>query len=131
MILVDSSVWIDHWNDRVTPQVQLLRNSVLDEGVVVADMVMMEVLQGFRTQRASRLAHEVFLSFEIVTLGGPERAVRAAQNYQYLRQRGITIRSSIDCLIATFCIDQRLPLLHTDRDFVPFEEHLGLEAVPV
>lgn len=130
MILVDSSVWIDHWNQRNTPQVRLLREAVFDEGLIVADLVMMEVLQGFRTPRESRLAHEVFLSFDIVTIGGAEQATRSAQNYQYLRQRGFTIRSSIDCLIATYCIDQRIPLLHTDRDFAPFAEHLGLEIVP-
>ena len=129
--MVDSSVWIDHWNDNLTPQVRVLREAVFDERILVGDLIMMEVLQGFRTLRELKSVHEVFLSFELLPLGGVQRAVRAAQNYQYLRTRGATVRSSIDCLIATFCIEHEVELLHSDRDFLPFAEHLGLRTVAV
>ncbi len=128
-VLVDSSVWIDHFNGHVTPRTGLLPALVGEGSVVVADFVLLEVLQGFRSDREYEQVRDALLAFPIVELGGATPAVRAAQNFRELRARGITVRKPIDCLIATFCIDNGHLLLHNDRDFDPFEQHLGLQVL--
>jgi predicted nucleic acid-binding protein len=133
MIVVDSSVWIDHINDVVTPQVARLRLLVDDddETIVVGDLVLCEVLQGLGSEREATAVARTLRQFDLRTMVGDDIAVQAAAYYRTLRARGITVRKTIDMLIGTFCIENKLPLLHSDRDFIPMEQHLGLVAVPV
>lgn len=126
MILVDSSVWIDFLNARETPETLWLKQALLRYPLCTADLVLAEVLQGTRTDKDFALARDLLTMLEVVTLGGAELAVAAAANYRLLRVQGITIRKTIDTLIATYCIRENRPLLFSDRDFEPFVEHLGL-----
>lgn len=131
MILVDSSVWIDFFRGSESAQCSHL-DSLLENGestLVVADLIMMEVLQGFRDDEDFRRARSVLNPLPCFTLGGKRIAIRAAENYRSLRRRGITIRRPIDVLIGTFCIENEIDLLHCDRDFDPLVRHLGLRAV--
>ncbi len=125
-MLVDTSVWIDYFNGRMTPETDLLHLAIQSHQVYVGDLVLTEVLQGFRLDKEYDNAREALGSLPVLTLVGPENAILAARNYRLLRKKGITIRSTIDCLIATYCITNEVPLLHSDRDFSPFEQHLGL-----
>jgi hypothetical protein len=127
MILVDSSVWIDHINQVTTPQVDRFHELVDQEPLLIGDLVLCEILQGMRSEAEARRIERSLRRFETVTLCGPELAVRAAENYRFLRARGITIRKTIDLIIATFCIERGHALLHSDRDFVPMEQLLGLQ----
>jgi predicted nucleic acid-binding protein len=129
MILVDSSVWIDQINQKVTPAVRRLRELLPDEPILVGDLILCEVLQGFRSEAHARLVERSLGRFESVALCSPELAVRAADNYRYLRARGITIRKTVDLIIGTFCIERGHALLHSDRDFEPMERYLGLQTV--
>mgnify|MGYP000553006424 CR=1 FL=1 len=126
MILVDSSVWIDLLRNRSTPQTARLEQLLLSQPVAVGDLILTEVLQGIPLERDFELARQMFAQFPMVTIGGPEVALEAAQNYRKLRAVGVTPRKTIDTLIATRCIIDGLPLLFSDRDFEPFVEHLGL-----
>jgi predicted nucleic acid-binding protein len=99
------------------------------ELLVVGDVVITEVLQGFRTDADFRKARELMSAFDTVNVLGAERAVRAAENHRTLRRLGVTVRKTIDTLIATCCIDEGYWLLHADRDFEPFVRHLGLREV--
>lgn len=129
MWIVDSSVWIDYFNGKVTPQTEILDRALGRRELGVGDIIVCEVLQGFRRQRDFDLAQNALLSLPVYTFGGVDLAIRSAENYRMLRARGITLRSTIDCLIATFVIQYRFTLLHSDRDFSPFQQHLGLEVV--
>jgi predicted nucleic acid-binding protein len=131
MILVDSSVWIDYFRGGATPQCVRL-DTLLQAGeasLVVGDLILMEVLQGFRADRDYRLARSVFDRLPCLTLGGRRVAALAADNYRALRRHGITVRRTIDVLIGTYCIENRIDLLHSDRDFDPLVKHLGLRVV--
>ncbi|MBV8087810.1 MAG: PIN domain-containing protein [Chloroflexi bacterium] len=126
--LADTSVWIDHFRDYLTPQVLLLRERAASD-LIQADLVLMEVLQGIPAgQRVFERTRAELLRYDIVRLAGEDLASQSAINYRALRARGRTIRSGIDCLIATFCIVNSVELLHNDRDFEPFEQHLGLRV---
>ena len=125
MIVVDSSVWIDAIRGADTPQVTLLRKLDVD-GIAVLDVVVFEVLRGFRTEAEAALHEAGFQAIGIVSASSAALATAAAANYRLLRARGITIRSALDVLIATYCIESGLRLLHDDRDFDHFERHLGL-----
>jgi predicted nucleic acid-binding protein len=126
MVLVDSSVWIDYFNGVATPESDLLDQLLGREPVAVGDLVLAEVLQGFRDDADYRAARDLLLGLTSFELLGAGRAVRVAENFRALRKQGITVRKTTDAVIATFCIEQRLPLLYADRDFDPFVEHLGL-----
>jgi predicted nucleic acid-binding protein len=128
MIVVDSSVWIDYFNGRPTPEADAL-DRLAPERLVIGDLIMTEVLQGFASESDFRTAEGVFARFEFRPLGGHEIAIAAARNHRALRARGVTTRSTIDTIIATFCIAGGHDLLHCDRDFDPFERHLGLRAL--
>ena len=131
MILVDSSVWIAYFNGNPTPSADLL-DHLLDEAdqtIVVGDLVLFEVLRGFRHDRDFEQARRWLGRLPCVEIGGERLALRAAAHYRSLRRRGLTIRSPIDTLIATFCIEEGFVLLHDDRDFDPFAAHLGLQVV--
>lgn len=128
MILVDSSVWIDFFRGVTTPQVDTLDRLLGVEPLAVGDLILAEVLQGFRSEKEFNQARKLLLTLEQVDIGGQEIAVQAARNFRTLRDRGVTIRKTIDTLIATRCIESDIALLFSDRDFDPFVEHLGLRS---
>ncbi len=129
MILVDLSVWIDYFIGKATLETGILDQVLGKEPVLVGDIILAEVLQGFRSDADFEAAREALLSFQPVQMLSPELAVQSARNYRALRKTGITIRKTIDCLIATYCIQSGSILLHSDRDFDPFETHLGLKVI--
>ena len=131
MIVVDSSVWIDHLNDQVTPQVRRLRALVGREALLVGDLILLEVLQGLRDEREAALVERALRRFEVAPMLDPGLASLAAANYRLLRSRGVTVRKTADLVIGTFCIERGHALLHGDRDFLPMQGHLGLRTVGV
>lgn len=128
-ILVDSSVWIDFFNGTPTPEAQFFRQELRRTPFIVGDVILTEVLQGFRQSDQFEIARAAMLKFRIVGLVGRTIALQSAQNYRLLRAQGITIRSTIDCIIATYCIANECALLHSDRDYTHFEELLGLRIM--
>jgi len=128
VILVDSSVWVDYFNGRPSPQTDRLDALLGSELLLTGDLILAEVLQGFRAERDFRRALGLFAALEFRAMVGREIAVAAARNHRALRARGVTVRKTIDTIIATFCIAQGHDLLHCDRDFDPFERHLGLRV---
>ena len=126
MIMVDSSVWIDFLGDEINPKVEELALHIKKGEVLMGDLVLTEVLQGIRSDREFRIVRRSLSVLEISRMVTPSIAVKSAQNYRFLRKMGITVRKTFDCLIATWCIENDVPLLHSDRDFEAFEEHLGL-----
>ena len=129
MILVDSSVWIDHLQNAVTRHVSRLRSLISREELLVGDLILCEILQGLRTDTEARLVEEALREFEVVSLVGPELAVKAAANYRFLRSRGFMIRRTIDLMIGTFCIERGHSLLHRARDFAPMAQYLGFQTL--
>ncbi len=127
MILVDSSVWIDFFNGAETAETQFLSDSLGLRPVAIGDLMLAEVLQGFRKDRDFRTALELFETVTALDLAGKEIAIRSARNFRKLRAKGFTVRKTIDCVIATYCIEHKLPLLQADRDFETFHERLGLK----
>ena len=126
MIVVDTSVWIDFFNGRPTPEADTLNELLGERPIIVGDLTMAEVLSGFRVDSDFRRARSLLESCDFRPMVGKGVAIKAAGNYRLLRKRGIMVRKTIDVLIGTFCISNRLPLLHADRDFDALEEHLGL-----
>lgn len=129
MIVVDTSVWIDHLNDRGTPQVATLRDLLPREPILVGDLILCEILQGLRNDREARQVESALRAFDLALMCGVDLACRAAANYRLLRGRGITIRKTIDLIIGTFCIENDHALLHDDRDYDPMAYHLGLRVI--
>lgn len=129
MILVDSSVWIDYFNGVATTQTDKLDALLGHEPLAIGDLILTEVLQRFPDEREFNRAKRMLLSLRLVELGGAEIAVRAARNFRRLRRLGVTVRKTIDTIIATRCIESGYDLLHNDRDFDPFVKHLGLRVV--
>ena len=128
MILVDSSVWIDYFRGRPTREAAQLDALLGAEPVAIGDLMLAEVLQGFVEEKAFRRALSLFEPIPVVEIGSRAVAVQAARHFRALRARGVTVRKTIDTLIATRCIQDGLPLLFSDRDFEPFVEHLGLRS---
>ncbi|MES1190296.1 MAG: PIN domain nuclease [Steroidobacter sp.] len=129
MILVDSSVWIDYFNGKDTEQTIRMDRLLDVEILAVGDLILTEVLQGFSKESEFNAARKIFANFEMVTVSNPEVALQAAKNFRNLRMKGITVRKTIDAIIATRCIVSGFRLLHNDRDFDPFEKHLGLRCI--
>lgn len=129
MIVVDSSVLVDFFRGVQNAQTNWLLANFEDPDLAITDLSLCEVLQGERTEVSFERARTSLLDFDVHSTGGIELATQSAANYRSLRSHGITIRSTIDCLIATFCIREGHFLLHNDRDFEPFEEHLGLKVL--
>jgi len=127
MVLVDSSVWIDYFNGTEARETDVLDGLLGTEPVALGDLILAEVLQGFRRDADYRTARELLEGLPVLDLLGRERAIRVVDYYRSLRKRGITVRKTTDVVIASFCISERLPLLYSDRDFDPFVEHLGLK----
>ena len=128
MILVDSSVWIDYFRGTQTPQTEKLDGLLSSEPIAVGDLILTEVLQGFGSERDFNEAKRLLTSLLVVELGGRDIAIQAARNFRILRAQGVTIRKTIDTVIATRCIESGFTLLHSDRDFDPFVQHLGLRS---
>ena len=140
-VLIDSSVWIDYLRGvrmRETVMLGTLLASLDPEDssdhegtadLVVGDLILCEVLRGIAGQREHAVVRDVLLSFEVVTIGGVDLALEAADHYRALRRRGVTVRKTIDLLIGTYCIAKDCALLHNDRDFDPMTWHLGLRAL--
>lgn len=131
MIVVDSSVWIDFFRGLVTPQTERLDSLLSNEPLAVGDLILAEVLQGFNSERDFNQARRLMTSLDVITLGGHDIALQAARNYRALRAQGVTIRKTIDTIIATRCIEDDFSLLYSDRDFDPFVEHVGLRSAMV
>ena len=131
MIVVDSTVWIDFLNGHNLPHVQRLRALLGEREIVIGDLMLCEVLSGLGNEREAAQVEALLRRFEIAPMGGEAIAVIAARNFRKLRARGVTIRKTIDLLIGTWCIENRCPLLHNDRDFRPMARHLGLVEVLV
>ncbi len=128
MIVVDSSVWIDHLRGTFTPQVAKLRGLVGRQPLVVGDVILCEVLLGTPSERDARAVERALRRFDLVTMLGVEQAVRAAALYRALRAKGVTLRKTIDLIIGAWCIAHHAKLLHSDRDFTLLEAHAGLLA---
>lgn len=128
MILVDSSVWIDYFRGIGTPEAEKLDGLLGNEPLATGDLILTEVLQGFATDRDFNQAHTLLSSLTVVGLGDRKICVQAARNYRRLRALGITVRKTIDTVIATRCIEDDFELLYSDRDFDPFVKHLGLRS---
>jgi predicted nucleic acid-binding protein len=128
VIVVDSSVWIDFFNGASTPEVERLDGLLGVTPLAIGDLILVEVMQGFRTERDVATARQLFRSLALLPMLGGNNAWKAADHYRQLRRKGITVRKTIDGIIATACIEANLPLLFSDRDFQPYVEHLGLEA---
>ena len=129
MILVDSSVWIDYFKGTITAQTEMLDRLLGQEPLAIGDLNLTEVLQGFDSERDFNDARKMLTSLTVVELGGQEIAIQAAKNFRVLRSLGVTVRKTIDAVIATRCIESGYDLLHNDRDFDPFTRHLGLPVV--
>lgn len=128
MILVDSSVWIDFFNGTENDETDKLNEIFGLEEVAIGDLILAEVLQGFRSDKDYKIAKEVLTSLTINELIGKDIAIKSADNFRKLRKKGITIRKTADVIIATYCIENKIPLLFTDKDFVPFVEKLKLRS---
>jgi predicted nucleic acid-binding protein len=131
VILVDSSVWIDYFRGTATAEVEVLDALLVSEPLAIGDLILAEVLQGFTRDRDFNRARRMLSACQLVVIGGEQVAVEAARNFRRLRALGITVRKTVDTMIATRCIASDLELLHADRDFLPFVEHLGLRQVGV
>jgi predicted nucleic acid-binding protein len=129
MIIVDSSVWIDYFNGKDIPEVAKLDRLLGQELLGVGDLILTEVLQGFRQDKDYQTAKKLLTSLTVFEMLGTEMAIKSAENFRTLRKQGITVRKTIDVMIATFCIENGHSLLFADRDFDPFVAHLGLISV--
>lgn len=128
MIVVDSSVWIAHLRGNDTAEVRALRRLDDPDEILLGDLILLEVLQGARSERHAAVIERRLRQFQIASMLSPALAPRIARNYRYLRDRGVTPRKTIDMIIGTFCIEGGHRLLHADRDFDPLVEHLGLRT---
>ncbi len=132
MVVVDSGVWIDllagHENSASDALARLLHHGETE--LVLPDLVLLEVMRGFRQEADLRTARSLFAALPVASTGGEDIALRAAEHYRHLRRLGITVRSAVDALIASFCIERGHALLHRDRDFEPYANHFGLQVWP-
>jgi hypothetical protein len=131
LIVVDTTVWIDHLNGRDLPHVRRLHSLLGEIEIVVGDLILCEILQGLRTEREARQVEAWMRRFPLASMAGDAIAVAAARNFRRLRTRGVTVHKTVDLLIGTWCIEHAHPLLHNDRDYRPMARHLGLQEVPV
>ena len=126
MIMVDSSVWIDYFTGADNKQTKILDNTLGQKHVAIGDLILTEVLQGFRHDKDYNTAKSLFEELTLFDLLGREMALKSADNFRALRKKGITVRKTVDVIIASFCIDRNIPLLFSDKDFKPFVKYLGL-----
>lgn len=129
MVIVDTSVWIDYLNNQASPQTIWLEFALGHKDIGLSSLILCEILQGFRDNNEALRTRDKLLNFPVFETGSTHLAMRSAENFRFLRRKGVTIRSTIDCIIATFCIEHGHQLLHKDGDFESFEKHLGLRVV--
>ena len=129
MVIVDSSVWVGYFNGQLTEKTNLLHSILGNQPIGVGDLIVSEVLQGFRNDKDFEKAKNYFARMSIFEMGGIEIAIRSAENYRSLRKKGITVRKTIDMIIGTFCIENDFVLLHDDKDFKQLEIHLDLQTL--
>ena len=129
MIVVDTSVWIDYFNGHNTLETATLDLALGEEAVAIGDLILVEIFQGFRSDKDYKTAKKHLSTLQQFNMLGLEIAIKAADNYRKIRKKGLTVRKTADVIIATFCIENRLPLLFTDKDFLPFVEYLRLRTV--
>jgi predicted nucleic acid-binding protein len=129
VVIVDSTVWVDYLHGASNPETNWLEAELGRRRLALTDIILCEVLQGVRDDFVAKDVERRLLKLEVFATGGVDLAREAAQNYRALRSRGHTVRKTIDCLIATFCLREQHALLHRDRDFEPFEKFLGLSVV--
>lgn len=129
MILVDSSVWVDYFNGVETLATKKLDSLLGLQPICTGDLILAEVLQGFRQDQHYKAAKTLLCSLPMYSMLGVDLSLKSAENYRVLRKQGFTIRKTIDTMIATFCIENDFSLLHSDKDFQPFQQLLGLQVV--
>jgi predicted nucleic acid-binding protein len=131
MILVDSSVWIDYFNGNQTYQTDWLDSSLGNSPIVIGNLILTEVLQGFQNDKDFKIAKELLLRIPFMSMEEQTLALESAMNYRLLRRKGVTVRKTIDVIIGTFCIQNQLTFLHCDRDFDPMVKYLGLKIIDI
>ena len=129
MLVVDTTVWVDYFNGQINPETNYLDRVLSEEPILVGDLILAEILQGFRKDSDFEEAKIALSKFEQAGMLNYHIAQQSAQNYRTLRKKGITVRKTIDCIIATFCIEENHSLVHRDSDFDGFEKHLGLNVI--
>jgi predicted nucleic acid-binding protein len=129
MIIVDTTVWIDYLGGTANPHTDWLDRELNQQRLGLTDLILCETLQGIRAESVFRQVRRDLSRFEVFDTGGEALAVASARNYRFLRSHGHTIRKTIDCLIATFCLAEGHSLLHRDHDFDPFEKYLSLRVI--
>lgn len=129
MILIDSSVWIDYFNGNQTPQSDWLDSALGSKPIIMGDLILTEVLQGFQSDNDFKTARDLLLMIPFTSMGGQAIALKSAANFRLLRKKGVTVRKTIDVIIGTFCIHNQLTFLHSDRDFDPMAQYLDLKTV--
>ena len=128
MILVDTSVWVDYFNGNGNKHTNALDAALVEGVVAIGDLILLEILQGFKIDKDYQRAKTALSTLDRYEMLGHNMVEKCADNYRALREKGITIRRTTDVIIATFCIENKLPLLFADRDFIPFVEKLGLKS---
>lgn len=128
MIVADTSVWIDYFNGIEAPYTNILDEDLQNNRIVIGDLIIAELLQGFKSEKEYNLAKNLIEHLEYRDFVGKEIAIQTAENYRYLRKKGITVRKTIDVIIATFCVENNYQLIHNDRDFDVMEKYLGLKV---
>ncbi|MBI1884142.1 MAG: PIN domain nuclease [Chlamydiae bacterium] len=131
MIVVDSSVWIDYFNGKKSDKTDWLDSAIGNKHIIVGDLILAEILQGFQSDPDFKTAKNLLLDFPFMEMVGQELAIKSALNYRFLRKNGITVRKTIDVMIGTFCIYYQCSLLHDDRDFKPMEKYLKLKTIAI
>ncbi len=129
MILVDSSVWIGYFNGIINFQTDWLDYALGKQIIIVGDIILAEVLQGFKSSRDFDKAKELLSNFQFMEMLGRDLAMKSAENYRFLRKKGVAVRKTIDVMIGTFCLHHNITLLHDDQDFVPLEKYLKLKVM--
>jgi predicted nucleic acid-binding protein len=129
MVIVDTTVWIDYLRGAENPETSWLDQELTRQRLGLTDLILCEVLQGIREDTLFGQVRDELLAFHLFETGGKELAIASALNFRTLRSQGYTIRRTIDCLIATFCLQAGHELLHRDRDFDAFEKALGLQVI--
>ncbi|HDH06006.1 MAG TPA: PIN domain nuclease [Nitrospirae bacterium] len=131
MIIVDSSIWINYFNGKNSQKTDWLDEALGIEPIIMGDIILTEILQGFQNDKDFKTAKMLLLEFPFVEMLGQEIAIKSALNYRKLRQKGITVRKTIDVMIGTFCIHHNFALLHNDRDFDALEKFLNLKVIKI
>ncbi len=129
MTIVDSSVWVDYFNGKVTRETELLDQLLGRVQLGVGDLIFTEVLQGFSADADFNMAKSLLETLSFFNFGGKPIVIKSVENYRFLRKKGVTVRKTIDVIIATACLEYDFTLLHADRDFIPFVNHFGLKTL--